>query len=422
MEAEIRSLAAHLADNPAALTNLHNLEAFQALVTAAVGPDVPPEPRGLLLPHRLDVEWSLRSFLSRVHFADMLPTVDEARATALAEEYRTAVATADAEIETLIVIDGLDAYSHDFGDIELVQLEGNYLREFFADGSTGSIPFDDLEDLYAFRFRRRTPGNPSWTDFGITYETVDHRIRTVAAPWLSFLNLYGGPGGFVRAIAMYERSDSLVTWPPVRATVGGAPSMRPAYIGDEDEHEIWEHDHRLVVHDRDAFARFLNHAQQGYRAAVGVSHRTETAMRFFARAVEAYDSIDQGYFHDAELSQDALIDLVSALEAIYLTDADGRGKGQRIANRAAVLCGDEVPRQREIRRQLGAAYDNRSAILHGDVQPTHEEITGSVRQLAPIVVDSLVGLLRLHGDQQRLIEGERNPVVADQNRGVLRAP
>lgn len=319
-----------------------------------------------------------------------------------------------------MVIDGFVGYPYDFGDAALITLDRDYLNDFFADASSGTIPIEDLDGLFALRFSEQRPGNRSWTEISIDVETADHRVRSAAAPWISFLNLFGGAGSFVRTVALYERSDSMTTWPPVQAVITSSPSMRPVHFGDEDEDEdeFWEHDQSLIVYNRDQFFRFLAHVHEGYRAARLVSHRADSAVRFFARAVEGYSVID--LVRDPETTQDVMIDLISALETIYLTSDDGRGKGQRIANRAAALCGDTVARQREIRRQVSTAYGHRSSVLHGDVQPADDVIARAVHQLMPVTIDSLIGFLKLHGDQHRLVQAERDVALAEQNRNAVR--
>jgi hypothetical protein len=109
---DLTSLAQQLADNQGAFAELHHVESFQDVVTAVIGAEgAGRQHHPLDVAHRLDVEWSLRSFLSRVDFPARAPTIDDAGAAQLAERYRAAAAPTDAEVTSLVVIDGLAGYS-----------------------------------------------------------------------------------------------------------------------------------------------------------------------------------------------------------------------------------------------------------------------------------------------------------------------
>jgi hypothetical protein len=230
-------------------------------------------------------------------------------------------------------------------------------------------------------------------------------------PWLVFLNLLYPDG--IAVSATYERPEF------------DAYPYGPLI----DEGNLDRHPSRAtpVARSSERLLHSLTELEKGRTAAA--SHRVELALKCFGRACKALPFVcgeepppeSASHDHKPELPfiQDALeralVDLTTALEALYLDSSRGQKTSRLVIRAGSLLSGDDadIPAMQD---RIRTAYNVRSRLVHGDATPPYSLLIDSVAFLRKCARRSLVAILRLKGSQERIIAGVEDVLVRSQNR------
>lgn len=337
-----------------------------------------------------------------------------------AESDRTAC-----HVARLVVLDGLSIgdTAITFGDAALHRLEPANFESFFNEVtlSRPNLP-DYLNGLVALH--TVVSGNsPPWDSYSLP-EPPTHSptvVQDAAQPWLNYINLWSL--GTVRPIALYEKNDSLLTYEAYRDRILEEPTFAPRFQTDERlgipySYVVSAPMATVEVSNSEAFVSFVADLHQRHLAAPPNGPRLEKALNSYARACAGFWQF--AMFPEAHnVCEGIVIDSITALEAVFLRDADRRNKATHLSTRASALVGQSPAEQRSLRRMVSKAYDLRSAILHADQSYARSELPEVVRHLNLLLRKVLVAFIWLEGNQQRLIDGVSNSAIAAANAALV---
>ena len=230
-------------------------------------------------------------------------------------------------------------------------------------------------------------------------------------PWLVFLNLLYPDGIAVSATYEKPEFDAYPYGPLIdEGNLDRHPSPATPVAGSSER----------LLHS-------LTELEKGRTAAA--SHRVELALKCFGRACRALHFVcgeepppeSASHDHEPELPfiQDALeralVDLTTALEALYLDSSRGQ-KTSRLVIRAGSLLSRDDADTPAMQDRIRTAYNVRSRVVHGDATPPYSLLIDSVAFLRKCTRRSLVAILRLKGNQARMLAGVEDASVRGQNR------
>lgn len=276
-----------------------------------------------------------------------------------------------------------------------------------------------LDDYFATRCRRafgRPVDHSSLVGFtGLevsldTYMLEDFYMGPDRShPWLAYLNLL--TPWSVKVLASFETAAFL--------TEG------PDYLGEMPRERLYDPTRRPSIE-----AAAIDQQLQSFELVrQGSAQRVDIALKCFARGCAAglgEDSPIEPAPEDQECywgrerddAERALIDFATAMEAVFL-DRSHEPRTSRLAVRAGCLLGADDCEAPEIRRRVSDAYNVRSRVVHGDESPPWHALVGAAEFLRKCLRRSLVALLRMDGDQSRIIAGVDDPAVRAQNRTLV---
>lgn len=137
----------------------------------------------------------------------------------------------------LIVIDGLAGVSAKISDtVQVVQFSKTELDRYFENDRpqrSQEVDTKCLSDLTFLQLRSQVDV-PRVGLLDIYWESIEETVEKAAQPWLNYLNLWSL--ATVRASALYEKFDFMLTSPAVRKRTLHEPTLIPSafYIGEDE--------------------------------------------------------------------------------------------------------------------------------------------------------------------------------------------
>lgn len=354
----------------------------------------------------------LQAFLRRTDaFAGIHSGQFEATHAAAAFEHE--VAREFCEMTQRFVLDGLELTSP-----ELSFRRGRFVKlteaAFSEIAGTAPTSYDHRVSLYVLELRWRTP-NPPW-DTGVfdDAESPQSRIQRLAHPWIVFINLWAR--GKVKIAGVFESTDSGLC-SSRRYLEIAEPVWEDRYEhNDEQDADEWASEsprRTLTVSDETQFVRFLERLDHGLQRSGPEAYRADIAMRYFRRVVENFwthhvggDGASQDH------NEDIIVDAMTALETILLAN-EKRGKGGRMAARAAAILEETDDKRRSVRKRIERLYRVRSAILHGDARPPITELTEAAVDAEEFSRRCLAAFLLADGDRHAFLRASTDAKVAE---------
>ena len=104
------------------------------------------------------------------------------------------------------------------------------------------------------------------------------------------------------------------------------------------------------------------------------------------------------------------------MEAIFTQRGE---REKRMVERAAALVSPVDQEERALFRDIMRVKDVRNRIVHGDEPVPNDELITAVEDLRIWTAKSLAALLRMGGDQGRIIEGQVNRELKVENRRLV---
>lgn len=135
----------------------------------------------------------------------------------------------------------------------------------------------------------------------------------------------------------------------------------------------------------------------------------------FARACSTFDD-SWHYIPDPDEIARTIIDFWIVMEIIFAKRGE---REKRIVERAAALLSPVDKEENALIKGILEAKDVRNRIVHGDEPVLVDELVTAVEDLRTWTAKSLAALLRMGGDQRRIIEGLDDPDLKAKNRRLV---
>jgi len=248
---------------------------------------------------------------------------------------------------------------------------------------------------------------------------MEEKVETAAQPWLNYLNLWSL--GTVRPSALYEKFDFLLTSPAVRKRTLHEPTLIPDafYIGDGECIERETPLETVSLPTTAAFSEFVKELEKGRATALSHGQRLETALRFFSRSCKGLWRWAELQHSDHDLAEDIIINSTIALEALLIGSTEMDKISRRFSSRGAALLSSDDSEIESLRKEMKRIYGIRSSIAHGGARHSIDDLTKVVRKLRLWVRQALVALLRMAGEQDRLIDAVKDGKLRHANRKLV---
>jgi len=322
----------------------------------------------------------------------------------------------------LIVIDGLGSVSTKINDaVHIRQFSKTELDSFFENDVPETSQHVDTACLTDFAFLqiRNQVDVPQVGLLDIFWESMEEKVERAAQPWLNYLNLWSL--GTVRASALYEKFDFLLTSPAVRKRTLHEPILIPDafYIGDGEWIERESPLETVSLSTPEAFVEFVKELGKGRAKALSHGQSLETALRFFSRSCKDLWRWAELHHNDHDLAEDIIINSAIALEALLIGPTEMYKISKKFSSRGAALLSSDDSDIEGIRKEMRRIYEIRSGIAHGGARHSLDDLEKVVRKLRLWVRQTLVALLRMAGEQDRLIKAVDDPDLRHANRKLV---
>jgi hypothetical protein len=358
----------------------------------------------------------LAAFLRRVGFYQLLWNHRRPKPAALREYFLRETTPDTCEFLRLIPIDGLgirDRATVPFPGGRLRYLDVAEWNGFFESELHDAPNVNELSNLPVLELRAVEALDPN--PLRAAEEPAFRTVTKLAGHWLAFLNLWDLES--IRPVALYEKPDTRLAMRPVKEHRITSPS----WVGRIDDETGEEHEEPFLpveIGDPAALSTLLGQLETGRLAAAGAGPRVATALHWFQRVADELFGWEEGWWHDQTIDEDIVSDSFTVLEALLLGPNE-RLKGPKISKRAAALISAADADIPGLEASILQTYGLRNRLVHGDARPDAGELETAVRNLQRWVRQVLVGMLRLNGDQARVILGVTDGTVRAANREMV---
>ncbi len=367
--------------------------------------------------HAYDCRAEFGAFLTRSGFYASIWTGSAPTPAALLDEFDKETSRARCTVTRRIPIDGLSIAGNDpivFPGGRLIKVTESDWRSFFEADWFSAPNLSALSNLWVFDLEEAADIEPDYLWGAL--DPVSRRIARLVGNWLCYVNAWSAE--CVRPLALYVKPDTRLSSTAVGQITIASPSwtyQTHPESGDQDEVPFLPV--HVDEHDRARFVDFLLELERGRTAAVTQGPRMATALHWFSRITgnmfgTSYDWVDE------TVAEDVVADSFTVLEALLLRSGE-KCKGAKIAARAAALIAPDLPAREVLADQIRAAYKRRNDLVHGDVRPNRDVLEATMRDLRVWTRQVLVAMLRLEGDQDRVIRGVTDPLVQARNHAFV---
>jgi hypothetical protein len=224
----------------------------------------------------------------------------------------------------------------------------------------------------------------------------------------------------VQPVAVYQKSDSLICSPAVRATIAAEPVWLPSFVQiADDEWEDVEEPSISMHADAAKLLAFIHEMEAARLRAAVKGHRADTALRLFARFSESTRQwSDCHVWDDDDVIDRSIVDGATLMEAISLSRRE-QSKSEKMASRLASILADNPAGKTLLVAEIKRAYKTRSDLVHADERPDREVLDSVAALFSRLARPALVAFHRRRRCARRGALPDRpNPCRANESAGL----